>query len=90
MATLFADKARRERLEDMLLGLFLGAINGYLLVGTLWHYLHATGYPITGILPPEADSVKAMLNYMPPELVGPPYIYFGVGLAFIFVLVVFI
>ena len=90
VATIFADKARRERLEDMLLGLFLGAINGYLLVGTLWYYLHATGYPIAGILPPEADSVKAMLNYMPPELVGPPYIYFGVGLAFVFVIVVFI
>ncbi|MDP7259580.1 MAG: CvpA family protein, partial [Anaerolineales bacterium] len=43
VATIFADKARRERLEDMLLGLFLGVINGYLLVGTLWHYLHATG-----------------------------------------------
>ena len=76
--------------QALLLGLFLGAINGYLLVGTLWHHLHATGYPIAGILPPQADSVKAMLDYMPPELVGPPYIYFAVGLAFVFVMVVFI
>jgi hypothetical protein len=31
-----------------------------------------------------------MLDYMPPELVGPPYIYFGLGIAFIFIIVVFI
>jgi hypothetical protein len=90
VTTLFADKARRERLEDMLLGLFLGVINGYLLVGTIWHYLHVTGYPVAGIFPPESKSVMDMLDYMPPELVGPPYIYFGLGIAFIFIIVVFI
>ena len=90
VTTLFADKARRERLEDMLLGLFLGVINGYLLVGTIWHYLHVTGYPVAGIFPPESKNVMDMLDYMPPELVGPPYIYFGLGIAFIFIIVVFI
>ncbi|HAJ06387.1 MAG TPA: hypothetical protein DCL76_07530 [Chloroflexi bacterium] len=90
VAPLFADKARRERLEDMLLGLFLGVINGYLLIGTIWHYLHVSGYPIAGIFPPESQSVLDMLDYMPPELVGPPYIYFGLGITFIFVIVVFL
>ena len=90
VTTLFADKARRERLEDMLLGLFLGVINGYLLVGTIWHYLHVTGYPVAGIFPPESKNVMDMLDYMPPELVGPPYIYFGLGIALIFIVVVFI
>ena len=90
VATLFADKARRERLEDMLLGLFLGVINGYLLVGTIWHYLHVTGYPVAGTFPPESKSVMNMLDYMPPELVGPPYIYFGLGIVLIFIVLVFI
>lgn len=90
VASLFADKARRERLEDMLLGLFLGVINGYLLVGTIWHYLHVTGYPVAGIFPPESKSVMNMLDYMPPELVGPPYIYFGLGITLIFIVLVFI
>ena len=83
-------KARRERLEDVLLGLVLGLINGYLLVGTLWYYLDAAGYPVAGITKPTDESVLALLNYMPPEFVGIPYIYFAVGLAFVFVLVVFI
>ena len=83
-------KARRERLEDVLLGLVLGLLNGYLLVGTLWHYLDATGYPLAGITRPIDSSVLALLDYMPPELIDIPYIYFAVVLAFVFVLVVFI
>lgn len=83
-------KARRERLEDILLGLVIGLLNGYLLVGTLWYYLDATGYPVTGITRPTDSAVLNLLDYMPPELVGIPYIYFAMGLAFVFVLVVFI
>lgn len=90
----FASKMTREKIQDMLLGAFLGAINGYLITGSIWYYLHEGGYPFTKVVqPPPADlieQVNNMMNYMPPELLGVPGIYFAVVIAFIFVLVVFI
>jgi uncharacterized membrane protein required for colicin V production len=29
----------RERFQDSLLGIFLGALNGYLIVGSIWYFL---------------------------------------------------
>ena len=37
-------KFARERLSDTLLGLFLGVLNGYLIVGTLWYFLAQANY----------------------------------------------
>jgi len=38
----------RERFQDSFLGIFLGALNGYLIVGSIWYflarYLSASGY----------------------------------------------
>jgi lysylphosphatidylglycerol synthetase-like protein (DUF2156 family) len=85
----------RERLEDMLLGLFLGGINGYLVIGTLWLYLHQAGYPYPYITPPDPNTelgaaALRMLEWLPPGWLGPPVIYFAVAVAFIFVIVVFL
>jgi hypothetical protein len=91
----FAGKAAREKLQDSLLGFVLGAINGYLVVGTIWFYLHQAAYPFPYFEPPnEATEMgRAALNLiqsMPPRLLGEPAIYFVVILAAIFVVVVFI
>lgn len=84
----------RERLQDALLGLFLGAINGYLIFGTIWFYLDSAGYPFPVILSPEgtafAEATNKMMALMPPHWLGTPAIYFAVAVAFAFVLVVFI
>ena len=86
----------RERLSDTLLGLFLGLLNGYLVVGTLWHYLAQANYtPIRFILAPDGNTEMGqaaiqMLNLMAPMWLVTPYLYFAVGLAFIFVIVVFL
>jgi uncharacterized membrane protein required for colicin V production len=85
----------RERLEDTLLGLVLGALNGYLIIGSLWLFLHQANYPYTYISPPVAgtemgDAALRLLNYLPPRFLGPPIIYFAVALAFLFVIVVFL
>lgn len=89
-----ASRARRERLQDTLFGLFMGAINGYLIAGTVLYYLHLANYPFPNIVsPPTGDvltRVQTLMTYMPPQLLGEPGIYFAVLLAFIFVLVVFI
>ncbi len=91
----FATKAAREKLQDGLLGFVLGAFNGYLVVGTLWFYLHEAAYPFAYIAPPQEGTAmgQAALNLIPslaPRLLGEPWIYFAVILSFIFVLVVFI
>lgn len=91
----FAGKAAREKLQDSLLGFVLGALNGYLVIGTLWFYLDQARYPFPSIEAPQPTTEAGLaalnlLQAMPPRLLGEPAIYFAVMLAFIFVLVVFI
>jgi len=89
-----AARATRERLQDTLFGIFMGAINGYLIAGTILFYLHQARYPFPNVVSaPTGDlqaSVQAIMNWMPPHLLGEPGIYFAVLICFIFVIVVFI
>jgi hypothetical protein len=84
----------RERLQDSLLGFFVGAVNGYLIFGSIWFYYAQAGYPYPNIIAPPnaqvAQLTEIMLKWMPPALLVPPWIYFAVGLAFLFVIIVFI
>ncbi len=85
----------RERLQDILLGIFLGAVNGFLIVGTIWFYMNQAQYPFDLISAPDPASPmgQAALNLiklLPPVWLGAPAIYFAVALAFVFVLVVFV
>lgn len=91
----FAAKMNREKIQDVLLGIFIGAFNGYLIVGTIWFFMSEADYPFKVISAPEVGSqiekvAHAMLQYMPPKILGIPGIYFAVVVAFIFVIVVFI
>ena len=88
-------KATREKLQDTLFGAILGAINGYLIAGTLLFYIVQTKYqafPNVIETPNDqaAQALQTLLTYMPPHLLGEPGIYFAVILCFIFVLVVYI
>lgn len=89
-----ASRATRERLQDTLFGGIMGALNGYLVVGTILFYMHVAGYPFDKVVskPPEPvlTTVNQMMLYMPPQLLGEPGIYFAIILAFVFVLVVYI
>lgn len=42
----FGAKVARERLQDVLLGFFLGLINGFLIIGTLLSFLNAVHYGV--------------------------------------------
>jgi uncharacterized membrane protein required for colicin V production len=99
--TRFAAAVKKDRISDTLLGFFLGAINGYLVAGTLWFYMAQAGYPfkyfidpniLSGIeLNPPAQVAIEFVSKLPPAWLGTePGIYIAVGLAFLFVLVVFI
>ncbi|MDX1436374.1 MAG: CvpA family protein [Anaerolineales bacterium] len=85
----------RERLQDTLLGFFIGALNGYLLVGTLWFYLNELGYPFDLIRPPVpgdpfTESALELIQYLPPNWLTEPTIYFAVAISFAFVVIVFV
>jgi hypothetical protein len=90
----FAPKMNREKLQDIILGVVIGALNGYLIAGTIWYYMADAGYPFPQVITaPTGDFAKvaeAMLHYMPPKLLGVPGIYFAVVISFIFVIVVFV
>ena len=89
-----ASKAARERLQDALFGIFLGGLNGYLIIGTILFYLNEAKYPFPNVVSAPtgalADAIANMMIYMPPHLLGVPVIYFAVILCFVFVIVVYI
>ncbi len=85
----------RERLQDILLGFFIGAINGYLVWGTIWFYMADANYPFSIVAPPDAatamgEAALRLLPMLPPNWLTSPAIYFAVAIAFVFVMVVFI
>ncbi len=86
----------REKLQDALLGIFLGAFNGYLLIGTLWYYMYEAGYPFSGFITapvagtPMGEAALRLVTFLPPHWLGIPVVYFAVAVAFLFVIVVFI
>jgi uncharacterized membrane protein required for colicin V production len=88
-------KFARERLQDTLLGFMLGAINGYLVIGTLWYYMHTVGYPFSSkIIPPISEGITSdafnLIPLLAPTWLTGPILYVIVALAFLFVLVVLI
>ena len=90
------DRFARERLQDSLLGIFLGALNGYIIVGSIWYFLSQANYQaLSYIVPPDASTAAGqaaikLLAFMAPAWLGVPMIYFAVALSFIFVVVVFL
>ncbi len=86
----------RHMLQDTMLGLVLGAVNGYLVFGSLWYYLHALGYPFPFVIEPDAmtqtgQAALRWISLLPPTwLVVSPTIYIAVAVCFVFVLVMFI
>jgi hypothetical protein len=90
-----AAKGRSEKLQDTLFGAFLGAVNGYLVAGSILYYIHIADYSVQKIITKPTDpellaAVNQMMLYMPPQFLGEPGIYFAIILAFVFVLVVYI
>lgn len=85
-------KLARETLQDIMLGAVIGAINGYLIVGSILYYLDVAGYPFDPYIqwPEEGSLYLTLLNWFAPAWLTPPLIYFAVGLAFIIVIILFV
>ena len=88
----FASRMAREKLQDSLLGLFLGLLNGYLIIGTLWFFLHRSNYAIGGMQSPSASTPAWVIanQYLLPYWLSPGTLYVAIAVAFVFVIIVFI
>jgi hypothetical protein len=84
----------REKLADWLLGIVIGALNGAMLFGSLWLFLHRADYPFPGFEAARAAAqnpdVTALMQYMPPILLGETGLFIAVAVAFVFIIVVFV
>ncbi len=82
----------RETLQDMLLGFIIGAINGFLIVGSIWYFLDAAGYDLMGITAPPADSMAAALasTYLPPVWLSDAILLTLFSFASVFVIIVLV
>ena len=90
-----ANRAVRERFQDTFVGVLVGALNGYLIAGSMLYYMHVANYPFSRFISPPTDpalanTVAQMMMRMPPELLGVPGIYFAIILAFVFVIIVYV
>jgi hypothetical protein len=85
-------KAAREQLQDALLGFFLGIVNGYLVVGTLWFYAHKSNYVLGGITAPTPNTAAWIIanSYLVPIWLTVPELYVLIAIAFVFIIIVFI
>lgn len=85
-------RVRRERIQEAVLGFFLGLVNGYLILGTLWFYLHKVGYKVGGITTPleGTSALTFATTYLLPLWLSVPLLYVSVALAFVFVIIVFV
>lgn len=90
VSRLIGKKLVRESFIAGFLGFFLGALNGYLILGMIWYFLSLANYNLPGVQPPPPDTI--LLKYLPPDLFffKPPFLYFFVALSFLCVIVVFI
>ncbi len=87
-----AGVSARETLQDIMLGFIIGAINGFLIVGSIWYFLDVAGYGILGIAPPPPNSMAAALanNYLPPLWLSDAVLLTAFSFASVFVIVVLI
>ena len=80
---------------ERLLGLGIGAVNGFLIIGTLWYFMSEANYPLKFILPPPLDgehgeSIQNLLKALPPNWLEPPMIYFAIAFGLAVILVMFV
>jgi hypothetical protein len=95
-----ASKLARERVQDVILGALVGALNGYMVIGSLWFFLHQIGYRLNEsvanhIFPPDplteaGQRALELIAVLPPAILVVPWIYFIIALAFAFVVIVFV
>lgn len=80
----------RETIQEGVLGLIVGLLNGYLIVGALWWYLHVAQYPFEWMISPLnfPDSASAqMISSLPLRYLASPWLEILVVVFFLIVLI---
>jgi hypothetical protein len=80
----------RESMQEAILGLGVGLLNGYLIVGALWWYLHVAQYPFEWMISPLnfPDSASAqMISALPLRYLASPWLEILVVIFFLIVIV---
>lgn len=79
---------------DKITGFIVGGINGYLIFGSIWYFLHEANYPGLALLNPAEGPIAELntrainfLQFLPPAWLQGTVLYIGVGLLVIFILV---
>jgi len=83
----------RETVQEGILGLAVGLLNGYLIMGALWWYMHVGQYPFDWLISPLnfPDSASAsMIALLPLRYLASPWLEILVVVFFLIVLVVVI
>ncbi|NPA92338.1 MAG: hypothetical protein GXO56_01485 [Chloroflexi bacterium] len=87
----FIRPRNQSPIRDALLGALLGALNGYLIIGTLWYYLAVAGYPWPNLVRAPVDPLSIQIaQHLPPAFLGVPGIYIAVAIMFVFVIVMIV
>jgi hypothetical protein len=87
-------KLSYESLQNSILGMIVGGINAYLIIGSLWFFLDKAKYPFANILivPDGTNAIgqKALwlIGHFPPVWLDIPAIYIAVVVMVILVIVV--
>jgi len=84
-------------IQDYILGFFIGIINGWLIVGSLWYYMDAASYPFTPYITAPLNTVEGggtwaiqLINLLPPAIFYGYRVLAAVVIAFVFVIIVMI
>lgn len=80
----------RETIQEGFLGLIVGLLNGYLIFGALWWYVHIGQYPFDWIISPLnfPDSASAkMISVLPLRYLASPWLEILVVVFFLIVII---
>ena len=92
MSGRLAGASARETLQDIVLGFIIGAVNGYLIVGSIWFFMDAAGYGIWGVAQPAPETIAAALaaKYLPPLWLSSAALLVVFAIASVFVIIVLV
>lgn len=88
-------RLQRNSARDTVMGALMGALNGYIVFGSMWYFMSAANYPLAGITAPDAASSAGMaaariLSIALPNYLHAPVIYYALIIGCLIVLGVFL
>ena len=85
----------RDRIDDAIFGFIIGVLNGYMIIGSIWHFLVEANYPFDWVTAPElvtalGQNTSQLIEILPPQWLQGPMLYIAAAVSIILTLVVMI